>query len=637
MNFDMDRTGTRQFGQFCLDIGETVLRHAGEIVPLSPKEMEILCLLANEPGRLVTKDEIVERVWNDSFVEESNLSRQIYMLRKRLGDLGAPRDLIQNVPRRGYRFKVSVLGSGHETVIEKHIFTQTVFEEIEGNGEFAEPETLPSSVSPVNRVRTLVLAVTVSLLAVAGLSFATWQFRATSGDSTKPGSMAVIPFKVIGTGDESTGAAIADLLITRLSSLPNLKVRPTTAVIDFDFSVSSVDFGKSLGVDAVLEGTVLRSAEGHRVTARLIDVRDGNTIWSGEFAADGGTVLSLHDDIADGMLAAMSAGQPRESGKPQQPLTKSEVAFRYYAKARHQWNRRDTEGMQQAASLFRRAIEADPDFVLAKVGLAETLMMGYQHEQASRLLNEAEAADPSRGQIFAAKGFIELFHHWEWNSAENNLKRAIELNPGHPSAYQWYATLLSITGRHEEAKAKMQMALEIDPVSPNLIADLGQMHYFAGELDAAERLAKDALSIAPNFAMARFLLADIYFYRAETDQWANQFVTASNSLGLKTVKPVKGSDGPFSSAAKITAYKSGGVAALDDLLLRESEFDTNANRFIGRARIFVRRGEPEKAINSLEQALSGGAFLMPFVKNDPIFEPLRQDARFRQLMRQMGL
>ncbi|MGH9900486.1 MAG: winged helix-turn-helix domain-containing protein, partial [Pyrinomonadaceae bacterium] len=379
-------TQFREFGRFRLDTRRKVLWHEGEPVPMPLKELELLCVLVERRGELVTKDEMLEAVWPDAFVEESNLSRHIYLLRKTLREFGESEELIQNVPRRGYRFAGEVhdgeSGDG-DIVIERHALTRTLVEEVQGSdaevstaGERGRADgglaiadggleelRLLSIRNPKSAFRNLVsrsrlLIVAAALVAIAVSGFAFWQYQSTEvGRVAEIKSIAVLPFKDFGaaTDEDRLGPGLADVLITRLSTLKGVNVRPTSAVLKFD-GQDSVAAGRRLEVDAVLEGSIHRHDGRVRVTARLVAVNDRATVWGAQFDEQPKDLFAIQDalskQVAQALVSDLSDAEARMIAK--RP-TESIEAYQHYAKGRYLWNKRTTADAEKAIRHFEQA------------------------------------------------------------------------------------------------------------------------------------------------------------------------------------------------------------------------------------------------------------------------------------------
>lgn len=626
-----ENNGLMEFGEFRLDTHNRTLWHRGKPVAMPLKELDVLCMLLEHPGELVTKNEIIEKVWQNTFVEESNLSRHIYLLRKTFKRLGQKGDLIQNIPRRGYRFSGEVREVPRtEVVVEKRTQVRTL---IEVEDAVSVKQTKPArSIGfsfPIIAGAAVLLLLTSAFL---GYRYLLPQF------SPQPiRSIAVLPFKTIGDADAHHGLGLADLLVTRLSMVKDINVRPTSAILAFeDQNVESAAAGKKLNVDAVLEGTMYREGNSVRITTRLVRVADSSTLWSGEYEADSSQELRLQTElvlqIAEGLKFTLTTDQKRMLAHP---FTRNTDAYKLYVSGRYEWNKRDWGGMVEAQRLFRNAIEKDPSFALAYVGLADTTATSGSAE-AFAAAEKALELDPNLAEAHASMGFLLMFHKWDWDAAENEFKRSIELNPGYASAYQWYATLLAIRGRNAEAKERLRRALEIDPNSHNLLADMGQLHYFAREYSEAEMYCRKALEIRPDFLFAHEYLADIYLQVGEFDK-----AMQADADAIRINESILNSsiEGTRRQEAKMSGLRAAFVQNGFNGYLRQkvSYSGTDPHSQLANAMTYSFLGDKTSALDNLERAVDQKAFLSVFVKTDPVFDGIRSEPRFHDVLRKMNL
>jgi DNA-binding winged helix-turn-helix (wHTH) protein/TolB-like protein len=311
-------------------------------------------VLTENCGEVVTKAELLDLLWADSFVEESNLSRHVYMLRKMFKSFGVD-NLIETVPRRGYRFAGELRepsAVSDEFTIERHAVSLTTIEEI-------PIETVALSRSNNRSLSVIALAAFASVLIVGLIAgFAAWQGRFSSAASAGGvRSLAVLPFAPIDRDAEAKqlGVGLADVLITRLSNLRGITVRPITAVTDLD-DRDPIAAGKILGVDAVLVGTLYRTGDKTRVTARMLRTDDGSAVWTGEFERPTIEVMRLQSDLALRLTNALAQNlNTVEKNALAKSYTENSDAFHLYQRARFEWSKRNTQGqrMQRACSGWR--------------------------------------------------------------------------------------------------------------------------------------------------------------------------------------------------------------------------------------------------------------------------------------------
>ncbi len=655
----------REFEGFSLDAERKILWRTGEIVPLPPKAVEMLIVLVKNRGEVVSKSELLEAVWGETFVEESVLSNNVYLLRKTLNELAGVKNLIQTVPLRGYRFGGKKDENDSDFILEHHVFEQTIVEEIPAadtkseelkiapirKEESSEERiSLPKNVGLSQRFSVSApFAAVILLVGIAGC-FAVWQIkqRTTNAKDSLPQikSIAVLPFKTIGgeTDEAHRGLALADVLISRLSGIRELNVRPTNAVFNLENEETSV-IGEKLKVDAVLEGTIYLTGDKARVTARLINVADNASLWSGQFEKPLADELTMQDEIAFQVVDALALNL---SGGERDHLTKRYTndsdAFALYQKARFYWNKRNHAGMKEAERLFRNAIERDSNFALAYVGLADTIAMESDARESFTSVAAALRLDPNLAEAHATYGFLLTFHKWEWREAEAEFVKSIELNPNYATAHHWYAQLLLIEGRLDEAKREMRRALDINPLSYNFWADLGQIYLFNHEYEEAKIYVRKALEIYPQFTFAHQYMSAIYQQTGENDAALESYLNTKRTEWSESLSENERGDKEKSLETFKKLYKTGGFQALETEALKKLEGEDakntpqrNPNSFLDRATIYYNLGDKQKALDNLEEAHRQRAFMIVFLKVAPEFEPMRDEPRFQEILRKMNL
>ena len=317
--------------------------------------------------------------------------------------------------------------------------------------------------------------------------------------------------------------------------------------------------------------------------------------------------------------------------------TESADAYQLYVEGRYHWNKRNYEGLAEAERLFRNAIEKDPNFTLAYVGLADTTAFSYRQAEMYPALKKALELDPNLAEAYATQGFALALHQWKWKEAEVSFKRAIELNPGYATAHQWYATLLAIEGRHDEAKAEMRRALEINPLSYNFLADLGQVYYLAHEYDKAKEYCYKALEIYPDFVFAHTYLFQVYLQTSEYEAAIEQTLKGDLAFYDAANPPGEQEKGKL-FAEGVNSYRHGGIRKyMEHRLGNLARYVHNLNGPYWIAWSYAFLGDKEKALGYLEKGFEVRAFWMAWVKADPVFDILRSEPRYQEILRKMEL
>lgn len=531
-----------EFGEFTLDAEKKILRRAnGEIVSLPLKAVELLCVLIENPGEVVAKENLMRRVWKDSFVEESVLTQNVYLLRKTLETKSDGKDLIKNIPRRGYLFGGEVRevlsepaaptgafaspgSDGAETIIERRLFERIEYEEADAvetesfkvrlSGGSPNAEAL----TPESRTRNFAAYFLISVAALSLVAGAAFYIRSRPAQNvvSPPSSvklknittasaiktLAVLPLRVGDEREKPFAASFAGDLSLRLGSANKF------AVVPFALVEERGRGGADLQVDYVLDGEVSSAKNSYAANLRLLDAKTNAEIWTENFAdAD---LVRLQDAIsnrtAQSVVNQMSAEEKEAVSKR---LPTNLAAYENFQTGYALWRRRE-----DGKTYLRKAIELDRSFARAYAALAAARMMeGGKNspaaEEAEQLLQRAFALDERSADAYAAQGFMRIFHDRDWAGAEASLKNALLLDANNANAHHWLAVFYSIRRRLDEAKREMTLALELDPTNPTLLADLGQIHYFAGEREAALEYCRRAVEFAPNHVFANQYLNQI--------------------------------------------------------------------------------------------------------------------------------
>jgi TolB-like protein/DNA-binding winged helix-turn-helix (wHTH) protein len=652
------------FDDFTLDLDRGCLWRAGQEIKLRHKSFEALKYLVEHHGRLVTKAEMIQALWPDVFVTDDSLVQCLIDVRRALGD--DEQRYVKTILRRGYRFDAQVSESSQSNSDAPGISDATqvaatgpVIEEPGQNEEKAPPKNTESedlmsaaagSVWSRWRSHPAILpaiVMAVLLLAVLGSSLV-WRSSRTQPAKTvaEVSSIAVLPFKSIdaGSGDEYLGLGMADDLITRLSNLRRVIVRPTSAVLKYAGGEQDpVTAGQALSVESVLEGSIRRSGDRIRVTVQLVSVRDGSPLWAEKFDEKFTDILSVQDAVSEHISQALAL---QLTGDERRFLTKRYTnnveAYQHYLKGRYFLSRRTEAGYQKGLEHFQRAIELDQRYAPAYAGLADVYnIMGLYvyallrpHEtfpKARKAAGEALEIDGALDEAHAALGYTKLNYDWDWPGAEREFKLAIELKPDDGATHHYFSHYWITMGRVDESLAASLRALELNSFDLTLNAHLGWHYLYARQYDrAAEQLHK-TIELDPNFVTSYLYLGYVYEQKGMYEAAIEEFSKAMRLSG-EGRRPVM-------EAALGHAYALAGKRTEAERVLAGLE-ETAKRRFIspyGIAVIYAGLGDKERAFAWLNRAYEERDNWLNYLKVEPRLDPLRSDARFADILRRVGL
>jgi DNA-binding winged helix-turn-helix (wHTH) protein/TolB-like protein len=643
-----------EFDGFRLDARKRLLLREGEVLSLTPKAFDTLLVLLESGGRVVEKDELMQAIWPYTIVEESALSRNIYLLRKTLGESPDEHRFIVTVPGRGYRFVAQVMPLSEEQtelVVATRTRASIVLEEEEETERQEDREIVladsPAPMLPHPRTARLPFLPTL-LSGVTMLVILAFAYRELTRQAQPPAtdapikSIAVLPFKpLVAEGrDEYLEMGMADVLITRLSNLKQIVVRPTSAVRKYTaLEQDSVTAGRELKVDAVLDGHLQRVGERVRLTVRLLNTSDGTPVWGETFDEKFTDLFSVEDKLSEKLATALALKlSPTDRQLLARRYTENTEAFQAYVKGRYFWYRWTQTGLQKAIEYFEQAIKIDPNYAPAYAGLSDSYhLLGYlghvppreAYPKAVEAAKHALQLDGALGEAHLSLAKTKFFYEWDLPATKRAVERALELSPNYSDAHGLYGTYWQALGQSAQAIAERKRAVDLDPVTPFTVNAVGWSYFYGRQYDQAIEWYKKALELDSNFVLPYLDLANSYHEKGMYNEAVDAYLKQRSLTGGQ----------PETIAQLKQAYATGGIKAYwqKELELANEQVKQGRANTWRMARIYTELGDKDQAFAWLERAYEERNNLMIFLKVAPFFESLQADPRFADLLRRIGL
>jgi len=632
-----------EFGPFRLDAKRRILLKDGLPVPLTPKQFETLRVLVERATKCITKDELMHEVWGDTIVEETNLTTNISLLRKALGEKRDDHNYIVTIPGEGYRFVADVRSgvvSGPLVIHERTRTAITLEEEETDNSAGVDLTRL--SAKPKTRRALMYLIPFCALLIAFAVYFIWVKESERNTQSTQIRSIAVLPFKplVAANRDEVLELGMADTLITRLSSVHGTIVRPLSAVRRYvSPEQDALSAGRELQVEAVLDGSIARVGDRVRVTARLLRVGDGRQLWDGTFDETFTDIFVVQDRVSERVANILFA---RLDGKEHDFVLKHDTAnieaYRLYLTGRYLWGKRTGEGFRQSIDRYHEALKLDPNYALAYAGIADSynflgtageMKMSESHPLAKAAAIRALELDDQLSEAHTSLAANIMDYYWDWPEAERHFQRALQLNPNYPTVHHLYSQYLSIMDRLDESVAEAEKARALDPLSLAETENVALALYRARRYGEAIALSQQVLQMDRDFVPAHIQLGLSY---TQTGQHDDSIAELRRALELSHNNPdILAMVGYAYAAAGRRDEARGILAELKTLETKQyvSPFDN--------AGVLVGLGEKDEAFTWLNKACDERVWIMGFIKVEPVFDSLRSDQRYKELVSKIGL
>jgi DNA-binding winged helix-turn-helix (wHTH) protein/TolB-like protein len=614
-----------EFGRFLLDPKQKILRVDGRPLHLPAKEFDTLLLLVQNNGRALSKEEMMSAVWQDSFVEEGNLAKQISRLRKILNTGGS--EFIETIPKHGYRFTADLRMTAPEAegpiIIEKRTVKRVTIAVEDQDEPLALPAGSGSRLIP----RAAIAALTAAVV-IAGVIL--WQ-RWNRDPAERIGSIAVLPLRPLSDDPDAKvlGLGLTDALIVKLGSLRKVNVRPIGAVTALQDNSNSVEAARTLGVDAVLEGTIQKDGGRLRVTARLVRAVTGEQIWADRFEQQSAGLFALQDALSASIAKALAFELSKaDSDTLLRRGTENPEAYEKYLRGRFYQTHNTAEGLSRSIELYEQAVALDPNFAEAHAGIADANVIMFNFNlrtggeaipRAREELGRALRLDPELSNAYTALALIQFLADQNWPEAEKSLQRAIELNPSNADAYHRYGYFLLRLGHFDEALEKNGKALELNPLSVISRSNRGLIFLCARKYPEAIEELEKVTAENPRFSFPQWLLGLSYEGAGDGEK--------AFEANLKALELEDGAE----LVAVLRKYKEeNGLDAanmfwLDETVKSRKDQIVPALTIAGRAATVKDRERTlfwlEKALEEADTTLGGTRFFAKydFVRDDPRF------------------
>ena len=567
------------FGVFEADLRAGELRRNGSKVKLQEQPFQILAMLLERPEEIVTREELRARLWSaDTFVDfDHGLNSAIRRLRDALGDSAENPSFVETLGRRGYRFIAPVAS---------RVLRERQHEPIE--------------------------------------------------------SVAVLPFanRSADPNTDYLSDGITESLINNLSQISTLRVTARSTV--FRYKGKDADprkVGSDLHVRAVVSGRLLKRGSSLIIQAELMDVATGSQLWGGQYNRQAENVFLLQDDLS---IEISEKLRLRLTGDEKRRLTKRYTedaeAYRLYLKGRYHWNKRNPEGLQKAVDYFQQALNRDPVYPLAYAGLADTYAyLSFFHVVPPRqAMPKAKAAavkaleiDDHLAEAHVSLGYVSFTYDGDWSAAGKHFEQALALNPIYSGAHTFYAFYLSSLGRSEEALAVAKRALDLDPASPAVSHSLAVQLYLARRFDQAIEQAHNTLEMDANFAISYQLLGEVHVSKG---QYREGLLALEKSSALSRTSAISRALVGYSHAR--LGERSAALRIIEELTSASKHSFIPAFLY---ALVYAGLEDKDQAFGWLEKAYEERFNRLAYLKQDALWDPLRSDPRFIDMLRRLGI
>ena len=627
-----------RFGVFDIDLAAGELRKHGLKIRIQEQPFQVLALLVQNAGKVVTREELQKKLWPaDTFVDfDHGLNKAINKIRDALSDSAESPRYVETLSRRGYRFLAEVKDAAAPV--------RSPEPTAEPEGEVSGPPDASGKLAALKRpLRPRAWKISaLALLALLIVWLAIWRLHHRTHAPSAIRSLAVLPLESLSNDatQDYFADGMTDELISDLGQISALRVISRTSAMTYKHARKPLpQIARELNVDAVVEGTVLRSGDRVRITAQLIDAATDKHLWSQSYEGELRDTLTLQNKVASAIAEQIRIKlNPQEQAALKNTKLVNPQAYESYLKGRYFWNKRTADGLKVALAYFNQAIDEDPNYAQACSGLADTyaLLGDWQYAVMTpkEALPKAKAAaikalelDSTLGEAHNSLAFVLDGFDWDFDAGGKEFRKAIELNANYATAHHWFAWHLSLLGRYDEAIAEMKKAENLDPLSLIINADLAELLVLAHSYDESIQQSNKTIEMDPNFAMAHNQLGQGYL---EKQMYGEAVAELQKAVQLSGSSPTCIAN--LARAYAVSGKRSEAIKLLDSLKKRSNSSYSYGSEI---ATIYASLGDSDQAMNWLEKAYQER--FNPGVLLRPGFDPLRSDPRFKDLVRRVGL
>lgn len=627
-----------RFGVFEVDLRAGELRKHGVRLRLQEQPFQVLAMLLERPGETVTREELRNRLWTaETFVDfDHGVNKAVNRIRDALGDSATSPRFVETVARRGYRFIADV------RIVEATPIDRPEAPTPDLGPVADQPFAAVAAPSSLDRLRRWSpWMISGVALALASAVLVVWTLQSRSGRPELIRSLAVLPLENL-SGDvaqEYFADGMTDELIATLGQIGALRVISRTSVMPYKRVRKPLpQIARELNVDAVVEGTVLRSGGEVRITAQLIEARADKHLWSESYDGDLRDTLTLQNKVARAIAEQIRINlSPQEQATLKHGKVVDPQAYEAYLKGRYFWNKRTGDDFEKAVEYFSHAIERDPNYAQAYSGLADTYALLGDWEygvlapreafpRAKAAAIKALQLDDTLGEAHTSLAFCLDGFEWDLKSADVEFRRGIELNPGYATAHHWYAWHLSLLGRNNEAIAELRKAQNLDPLSLIINADLAELLLIAHFTEESIRQSRKTIEMDVNFPLAHNQLALAYL---QSQRYGEAISELQKAVQLSAGSPTCTAN--LARAYAVSGRRAEAVQLLGDLKKPRGSYSNAAEIAV----VYAALGDKDQAMAWLDKGYEER--FNPGVLLRPGFDSLRSDPRFQDLERRVGL